>query len=177
LAPGVTGHRTVWVASNDGQSVPNANLALTFHNLADQENDCSSNGERAADPTCDTDGTGELSKVVNFQTQYYPDVLDPAACQAAAAAYHHPVSSIFPADHPGDLFEYATGAGHTYQLKDAAGTAPLVLHPGQGVCIGIDSYWPANDAAPHQNAAYPVDNAAQGDSLTFDVHFDLTQAF
>ncbi|HEY2272600.1 MAG TPA: hypothetical protein VGH30_07485, partial [Jatrophihabitantaceae bacterium] len=45
LAPNdIHATRTIWVASNDGQSVPDANLALTFHNLVDNENGCSSNG-------------------------------------------------------------------------------------------------------------------------------------
>jgi hypothetical protein len=177
LAPGnIHATRTIWVASNDGQSVPDANLSLTFHNLADQENGCASNGEQAADPTCNTaNDPGELSKVLTFQTQYYPDVLDPAACQAAAGSYHQPYSSVFASDQPGDLYQYASGTGTKYTLKNAAGTGPLVLKPGQGVCIGIDSYWSHDDAAHHNSASAPVDNAAQGDSLTFDVHFDLTQ--
>ncbi|MGH3509180.1 MAG: TasA family protein, partial [Nocardioidaceae bacterium] len=57
LAPNnIHSTRTIWVASNDGLSVPNANLKVTFHNLSDQENGCSSNGELAADPTCGTAG-------------------------------------------------------------------------------------------------------------------------
>lgn len=178
LAPGnIHATRTIWVASNDGQSVPNANLSLTFHNLKDQENGCSSNGELAADPTCGAaNDSGELSKVLTFQTQYYPDITDPATCQAAAAAYHQPYSSVFPSDQAGDLYQYASGTGSTYQLKNSAGTGALVLKPGQGVCIGIDSYW-GDNSAHTQNPSLPVDDAAQGDSLTFDVHFSLNQAF
>ncbi|MGH3509308.1 MAG: hypothetical protein ACRDPI_03660, partial [Nocardioidaceae bacterium] len=105
----------------------------------------------------------------------YPDILDPATCQAAANAYHKPVSSVFPSDQAGDLFQYASGSGSTFTLQNAANTGPLVLAPGQGVCIGIDSYW-GDNSAHTQNPTLPVDDAAQGDSLKFDVHFDLIQS-
>ncbi|MFI5312992.1 MAG: SipW-dependent-type signal peptide-containing protein [Candidatus Dormibacteria bacterium] len=177
LAPNnIHANRTIWVASNDGQSVPNANLSVTFKNLKNIAAPCNTSlGKASVDPGCtvgagDTIGgtptTGELDKVLNFQTQYYPQFTDPQTCQAAAGTYPQPYNSIFPADSTGDLPGYIDTP---FQLKQADHTTPLVLKPGQGVCIGIDTYWGSN------NGSVP-DNAAQGDSLTFDVHFDLTQA-
>lgn len=190
LAPGMNQFHTIWVASNDGQSVPNATLSVTFKNLVDTAAPCSTSlGKASADAGCTVDpntdaigGTptsGNLSKMLTFQTQYYPQITDPQTCQATLANSYPTYNSILPADHPGDMYESAT-AGTTYQLKDAAGTAPLVLAPGQGVCIGIGAFWALSPTYPlgvpnHTNAAYPVDNAAQGDSMTFDTHFDLNQ--
>ena len=179
LAPNnLHSQRMVWVASNDGASVPDANLSITFQNLTDSENGCASNGETAADATCATAGDpGELSKVVTFQTQYYPGITNPATC-SDPNSYPGGAVSIWPSDHPGDLYDVVHNlqfeSGPTYQLKNAANTGPLVLAPGHGVCLGIDTWWAPNDAAVAWGG--PVDNAAQGDSLSFDIHLDLTQA-
>jgi predicted ribosomally synthesized peptide with SipW-like signal peptide len=190
LAPGMNSFRTIWVASNDGQSVPDANLSVTFKNLVDTAAPCSTSlGKASADQGCAVDpntdaisGTpdhGNLSKMLTFQTQYYPSITDPQTCQNTLASSYPPYNSILPADHPGDMYESAT-AGTAYLLKQADGTTPLVLKPGQGVCIGIGAFWALSGTYPtgvphHTNPAYPVDNAAQGDSMTFDTHLDLTQ--
>jgi hypothetical protein len=177
MFPGQNAPRMVWIASNDGQSVPDANLKVTFKNLADQENNCSSSTESTDDPTCGSNApnSGELSKVVTVQTQYYPDITTPQNC--ADYDYVHGQAgahqSIFPADYAGDLYDYAEGAGSGYTFKDASNPAnAMVLHPGDGVCMAIDVYW-AHD--PHSGYTGPSDNAAQGDSMTFDLRFDLTQ--
>lgn len=188
LAPGMNSFRTIWVASNDGQSVPNANLSVQFLNLKDTAAPCSTSlGKASADNGCTVDpstdaitGTptaGHLSQELTFQTQYYPQITDPQTCQATLATTYPSYLSVLPADHPGDMFESAT-AGTKYTLQDGnTPAAPLVLKPGQGVCIGIGAFWPngPTDSAHQTNPAYPVDNAAQGDSMAFDVHFDLTQ--
>ena len=191
LAPGMNSFRTIWVASNDGQSVPNANLTITFKNLQDTAAPCATSlGKATADAGCTvapddtisgTPTAGHLSQMLTFQTQYYPQITDPQTCQATLATSYPSYNSILPADHPGDMFESATAAT-PYLLKQADGTTPLVLAPGKGVCIGIGAFWALDSVhyptgVPHHtNPAYPVDNAAQGDSMTFDAHFDLTQA-
>lgn len=195
LAPGMNQFRTIWVASNDGQSVPSANLAITFKDLQDTAAPCNTSlGKASADPGCSvsndgldtisgTPTAGHLSQMLTFQTQYYPSITDPQTCQNTLANSYPAYNSILAADHPGDMFEAASangGAGTTYLLKQADGVTPLVLTPGQGVCIGIGAFWAKDAKYPagvpnHTNAAYPVDNAAQADSMTFDVHFDLTQ--
>lgn len=195
LAPGDNSFRTIWVASNDGQSVPSANLSITFQHLVDKAAPCNTSlGKASADAGCSvsTDGNdtisgtptaGHLSQMLTFQTQYYPSITDPQTCQNTLASSYPAYNSILPADHPGDMFESAganSGAGTAYTLQDSTGKAPLVLKPGQGVCIGIGAFWALDKAYPagvpnHTNPAYPVDNAAQGDSMTFDAHFDLNQ--
>ena len=52
LAPGMVNVRTVWLASNDGDSVPDAHLSATFSNLNDHENGCETNSEAAVDSDC-----------------------------------------------------------------------------------------------------------------------------
>lgn len=195
LAPGSYTGRTIWIASNDGESTPDANLFVTFKNLVDKPADCSvSLGKAFAEaasgisgctigPTgpTGTPAQGNLSRVLSFQGYYYPHVTDPVACQALQTSGTYPNG---PGDRVGftgfsargDLYTAATahaGAGTTYQL-DSAGTTPLVLHPGDGGCIGIGAGWVPNPAVTGTPAG-PTDNAAQGDSLTFDVRFDLVQ--
>jgi predicted ribosomally synthesized peptide with SipW-like signal peptide len=176
LAPGMVNVRTVWLASNDGHSVPSAHLSATFSNLDDQENGCSSNSERVADPTCDASAanTGELSHILNFQTSYYPGLTQD---QCATYPTNPPGPSngynAFFASNQGDLYAAASGAGHTYTLNELDTTNPLVLSPGEGICIGFQAYWP-HDPSNQVSAPFNNDDVAQGDSFSFDVRFTLS---
>lgn len=178
LDPGGVNVRTIWVASDDGGSVPSARLKATFYNLDDQENSCSSDSERRADPNnCDGNAarTGELSHILNVQTSYYPE-----ASEAQCATYptNPPGASdgydVFFASLQGDLFDAASGAGHTYTLHEKDTTIPLILQPGDGICVGFRAHWPANPSA-QVTAPYDNDDVAQGDSMSFDVKFTLEQ--
>ena len=62
---------------------------------------------------------------------------------------------------------------HQVLISDAANP----LTSGQGVCLVFFTYWPKTQDPGHSydGATLPKDDAAQGDSLTFDAHFDLTQ--
>ena len=178
LAPGMVNVRTVWLASNDGQSVPSANLAATFNNLDDQENGCgNSNSEHAVDPTCtdDAPNSGELSHILNFQTSYYPG-LTQTQCATYPTNPDGPSNgyNAFFASAQGDLYNAASGAGHTYTLNELDTTTPLVLSPGEGICIGFQAYWP-HDPSAQVHAPYNNDDVAQGDSFSFDVKFTLSQ--
>lgn len=188
LAPNMNANQTVWVASNSGDSVPNANISLTFQHLVDTAAPCSTSlGKATADPGCTvtepgdviggTPTEGHLSQMLSFRAAYYPSITDPQTCQTTAP-FHAPLNDIL-AGYPGNMNVAAT-AGTPFQLKDLSGN-PLVLQPGQGVCILIQASWPYSAAHPDYphftNSAYPVDNAAQGDSMKFDARFDLTQAF
>jgi predicted ribosomally synthesized peptide with SipW-like signal peptide len=175
LAPGMVNVRTVWLASNDGDSVPDGHLKATFSNLVDQENGCASNSENAVDD-CENGGTvGELSHILNFQTSYYPEVSED---ECATYPTNPPGPSngynAFFASGQGDLFAAASGAGNTYQLNEMDTTNPLVLDPGEGICIGFQAYWPGTPSN-QVSAPYNDDNIAQGDSFTFDVKFTLEQ--
>lgn len=175
LAPGMAANRMIWLASNDGQSVPQAHISAQFSHLNDQENNCSSNSERAADPNdCNSNGqnSGELSRIVNVQTSYYPELTtqDECATYPGQGGYN----AFFPSAQ-GDLFAAASGNGHTYTLNEPNSTnTPLTLDPGEGVCIGLSTYWP-HDPSNQVSAPYNNDDVAQGDSFTFDVKFILNQ--
>jgi predicted ribosomally synthesized peptide with SipW-like signal peptide len=178
LAPGMVNVRTVWLASNDGQSVPKAHLKAKFYNLQDQENGCSSSSERTADPNnCDANapGSGELSHILNFQTSYYPS-LTPSQCAQYPTnppGDSNGYNAFFPSNQ-GDLYNAASGAGHTYTLNELDTTNPLVLDPGEGICVGFQAYWP-HDPSNQVSAPYNNDDVAQGDSFSFDVKFILEQ--
>jgi hypothetical protein len=172
MFPGDNAPRFVWVASSDADSAPNSTLTITTHNLVDNENGCASNSEIAADPTCgDANDPGELSKVVNFQTAIYTPAKTAGQCSDATYPGQGNYQSLFPSG-IGNLDTYATGAGTATPVTASTDptAAPLVLKPGDGVCLAVDIYWPHDYA----KATVP-DNAAQSDSLTVDFHFDLNQ--
>jgi predicted ribosomally synthesized peptide with SipW-like signal peptide len=191
LAPDSYTGRTIWIASSDGDSVPDANLFVTFRHLIDTPAACSVSlgkaqaelasgiaGCKIADNgATGTPAQGNLSRVLSFQGYYYPGITDPAECQALQKPDTYPANrTSFFASARGDLYTAASaqgGAGTRYELY-SAGTTPLVLAPGDGGCIGISAGWiPA--AATTGTPATPTDNAAQGDALSFDVRFDLVQ--
>src|SRR5688500_15730909 len=58
LAPGINRYRTFYIASNDGDSVPNGNLSVTLKNLVDTENGCENNGEADAEDPARTAHAG-----------------------------------------------------------------------------------------------------------------------
>lgn len=190
VMPGQSSSRFVWLASQDGSTVPDANVALTFHNLADLPAPCdTSNGKALGEDESGIDGCivdgdtvtgtpaqGNLSRVLSFQVSYYSAVGNATDCAAAQGTEpHQPVL----AEAPGDLFTSASannGAGTQLQVFEADGTTPVVLGPGDGVCLGIAADWP-QDPVPTEppSPSHPTDNAAQGDSLSVDVRFDLVQ--
>ena len=174
LAPGYGSTRMIWLASNDGDSVPSGTLSATFSNLQDQENSCSSHTEEVLDD-CEAGGTpGEVSHFINFQTSYYPE-LTQDQCATYPSQNTPPANSykaFFPSDQ-GNLVGAATGAGNTYKLKENQSNDDLVLDPGEGVCIGFTAYWPVNSTQVPEFGN--DDNWAQGDSMSFDIRFTLEQ--
>ncbi len=190
VMPGQTAGRLVWVSSEGGVGVPDANLYLTFHDLADRAGPCGTSRGKATgeiesgiggcsvvgDVVSGTPEQGNLSRVLGFQVAYFPGISNATAC--ADVPDPQPRTSIL-AEAPGNLYASATadgGAGARYQLRQADARTPLVLAAGAGVCIGIDAGWPSDTRAPGRPSQdYPSDNAAQGDSLTVNVRFDLVQ--
>jgi hypothetical protein len=192
VMPGTTTSQLIWAASDAGGSVPNAQLYLTFHDLADHAGPCDTSLGKAAGETdsgisgctvagrtaTGTPAQGNLSRVLTVRVGYYPGVHNAAGCVAVSAS--EPRTAILP-EAPGNLHASATanhGAGVRYRLSEPGGGAPLTVRPGAGVCIGIDATWPGNDRtrAEHPSRSSPNDNAAQGDSLTVDLRLDLVQA-
>ncbi len=191
VLPGTTRRQLIWVASQDGGSVPAAELYLTFDNLADHPAPCATSGGKATgeaesgiagctvnrDTVSGTPAQGNLSRVLSLRVGYYPAIHRAADC--AAVPVHEP-STVIMAEATGNLYTSATanhGAGVRYRLNEPSSATALTLGPGAGVCVGIDADWPPDPArARHPSPQSPNDNAAQGDSLSVDVRFDLVQA-
>jgi hypothetical protein len=191
VMPGSTTSQLIWVASVDGGSVPAAELYLRFNNLADHAAPCATSGGKATGEVesgiggCTVNGEtvsgtpvqGNLSRVLSLRVGYYPAIHHAADCAAVPA--HEPSTAIM-AEAPGNLYTNATandGAGIRYRLNEPNSAAALTIGPGAGVCVGIDAGWPPDLArAQHPSPQGPNDNAAQDDSLSVDVRFDLVQA-
>jgi len=185
LAPGSNTERTIWFR-NDGQSTPDANLSVTFGNLVDTPADCSvslgkAQGESASgisgctitgNAATGTPAQGNLSRVLSFQGYYYPSITTPEACAALQTADNRSEPTAFFTSGLGNLHTAASTS--TRFLLHSASSTPLVLHPGEGGCVSISAGWESNPGTTGTPDT-PVDNAAQGDSLTFVVRFDLTQ--
>lgn len=183
LTPGTTRSGSVWIATNDVSSTLGGTLSVTVHNLVDVAAPCNAGGDKAdgeiesgiggctlvGDTATGTPEQGNLSRVIAFDVAYQPAATDPASCNGATAT-----RSAMAYSGRGNLHAAATangGSGSTVQLTD--GSAPLLVGPGQAVCVVVTTSWPQATARP--DAEHPSDNAAQGDSLTVDVRFDLTQ--
>ena len=176
LGPGESAQRAVYVASSDGDSVPAADLYATFQNVQGFENGCgSSNSEAVADPDCATevgaadDGTkGELEKILSFRVQSY-QAEDALTCQGYLGGTDSGpmINNVVL---PNVLGNLGNPANHNTPLLISDVANPL--EASDGICFVITSYWPLT----HTAAQSPVlDNAAQGDSMSFDVKFDLIQ--
>jgi predicted ribosomally synthesized peptide with SipW-like signal peptide len=189
LEPGAHTANRMWVATNESQSGVPAEVSVTVRHLVDRPGPCdTSTGKAEGDitsgiPGCTIDADGSISgvprrgvasRMLDVSASYVPSAVDPHSCGTTAPG----TSSLLPTSGPGDLRAAAIahhGAGTTTPVVDDQ-SRPVRLAPGQGVCVLISAYWPPDvtDAA-HASPDHPVDNAAQGDSFSVEVRFDLTQ--
>jgi hypothetical protein len=188
LKPGIHTATLLWVAANDAKSAVPASLTVTLHHFVDRPGACDVSLGKAegvaasgiAGCTITTAGitgipvAGAASRLLDVTTSYVTMAVDPSSC----AAQFEGSRSLLPTSGQGDLYAAATahdGAGTTVPIVDTDGR-PVVLAPGLGVCFAVSAYWPPSvtDAA-HASPEHPVDNAAQVDSFSVDVRFDLTQ--
>jgi predicted ribosomally synthesized peptide with SipW-like signal peptide len=190
LAPGINRYRAFYIASNDGDSVPNGNLAVTLKNLTDTENGCENNGEAdAEDPArpraavasltaaqlaLDTDGVtagarctlpddaGEASDLVSLQWRWTDPLPASTDCDSLNTYANEHVTGPSP-------YVNAAPSGAIGGLENF--TTPIeTLAPGQGLCVLMTI-----NTFDHPSRPWNM-NALQGDQLDFDVRFDLTQA-
>lgn len=163
MAPGEGSDRTRYLASNDGDSVPDGSLSLTLQNLADQENGCETNSEAVAEgateaqaaagnysnAACNAETTsgGEFSQQANIKIEATDPTTAGNCGQAGSASL--PWNEVY----NGGL---ASAFGSSITLGDVA--------PGEGRCVRMTVSLPTS-----------ANNASQGDSSTFDVRFDLAQ--
>jgi fructose-1,6-bisphosphatase/inositol monophosphatase family enzyme len=150
-------------------STLDGNVSVSLADLTYSDAPCSTSlgkaiAESAIGNGCDTTdnvpsgttGTKRpLAGVLNFSVGY-------AAASTAAACSSVTMTSLA----AGTIDSLISGGVH--QLG-TAGT-PLVLSQAGGVCVGVTATWPTGSSGPDQ-----TDNAAQRDSLGFDVRIDLVQ--
>jgi len=165
LAPGVGVERQFVVASRQGETVPGADLYLTLDDLEGVEDGCRGNSEEADQldlygTSCDAqseqyDAAGQFiaESHVFVNTTVVPTTDVANAC---ASTPHNRGSRV----HSTSLADLA--AGDRINLLHGGRT----LGAGQGICVAVEIRLP-------QDAT----NASQGDSASFDLRFDLEQAF
>ena len=174
LTPGEFSEYNVFVASLNGDAVPDAQLSLKLHNLDGSENGCDSNSEAllqggsagflggpkldpaagCADLTSDGQFVDEARISAVWSTVPAGTTVAPADC-AAPLSELSPLSPGAPGNYFGSLNEIN---GDTFKVTDLA--------PGEGVCIRFRVFMDNN---------FTVTDASQGDDAKFDVRFDLTQ--
>jgi hypothetical protein len=165
MAPGgINSERNVYIASNDGASTPDAKLYLTFKDIKGTEDGCDSNGESQDDPNCTDKSSanqGQFVKDALVSVTSYT-VNSPTECTSSYAPAGHDVTPL----HGGSLQWWSTQSAYELTGDQSAngGAALPVLKPGQGMCVSIQI-----------GLAHSVNNASQGDSASFDTHFDLIQ--
>lgn len=147
IAPGKHKFQDVYVASNDGESVPRGDLYVTLKNLVDIEDGCTNtNGEKAVDPDCGTPGaTGDFSSQAKVELASYKPVLGQCRPESLIPKPINPGGTLL-ADIGGTDFRVAT------------------LAPGEDICIRVEVSLPMT-----------ATNAVQGDSAEFDAYFELVQ--
>jgi predicted ribosomally synthesized peptide with SipW-like signal peptide len=165
MAPGgINSERNVYVATNDGTSTPNGKLFLTFKNVKGTEDGCDGNGELADDANCDdglSTNEGEFIDDALVQVTSY-STNTPGVCNQSYSPGGHTVTAL----HGGSLTWWKGQPAYELTGNGAAYGGPdmTVLHPGEGLCVSVSI-----------GLAHAVDNASQGDSADFDMHFDLVQ--
>lgn len=168
MAPGgINAERQVFVTSNDAASTPSANLFVSLTNLQGTEDGCDGNAEVLVDAACTTGPVtsptaGQFIRDATVQWySYVPD--SPGVCNQS---YSPSMKTVTP-QHGGSLSALASQTATTpYELDGTSQNYKLpYLAPGQGLCFAMEV-----------SLAYGVSNASQGDSASFDLHFDLVQA-
>jgi hypothetical protein len=183
LEPGDHEIRRFWLVENDASSTVPGAVGMSLTNLVDTPASCSiSRGKAIGDIASGIAGcvltatgargtpqTGVASRMLAFSIDAARGN-SPTSCGALDPSG----TSLLPSRRAGNLAALASTSARL-RLVDPRG-GPIVIAPGQGICVVIAADWPpdATDAA-HASPRHPVDDAAQGDSMTVHVRFDLAQ--
>jgi alternate signal-mediated exported protein len=177
MKPGGKVERVMYIASNDGDSVPDGNLTLKISNLVDSESNgfkadgvtpgtplsdgsnCTTNSERVAENVADcASNGGEFLRESQIVVRYSdPGVLpagtNPEACDNALP---FPSTKDF-------RWQFGNDKSTLNNKEFDLGR----VGPGTGVCVIVQVQLEKDKAT----------NASQGDSMGFDMRYDLKQAF
>jgi predicted ribosomally synthesized peptide with SipW-like signal peptide len=151
LLPGGAATFESFITSRDREAVPQADLTLRIDRLVDTEDGCTTSSEAAVDD-CATNQVGDFSSTGYVVVDTSLPTTDPAACDQTV----HPRTSVLP--NGVRTLEELSDFGSLNLLRDGP------LKPGEGICVAM-----AIGLAPSAG------NAVQGDSVSFDARFDLSQ--
>src|SRR3546814_732480 len=163
MVPGKLKEETMFLVNRDDDAVPLANLRLSFSNVNENENGCSSNSEAAAEngttsAALDADCALALD-LGEFGSQAQGQILKtaPGAAKTAADCSLGTGGPAFGSVSPGT-------SGKTFAQILAGDYDMGSLAPGQGICVRM-------------NVSLPIGatDASQGDSVSYDLRFDLSQ--
>jgi hypothetical protein len=159
LLPGGSSDFESFVTSRDSEAVPLADLALRVQALLDTEDVCTASSE-AGEDDCETNSVGDFSDTAYVVVDTSLPTTDPAACDSAL----HPRESALPSGVR--TLRELSDFGSLNLLRDGpdAGALPDWLKPGEGICVALAIRLPSS-----------AGNALQGDSVSFDARFDLSQ--
>ncbi|WP_380169376.1 SipW-dependent-type signal peptide-containing protein [Jannaschia sp. R86511] len=163
LAPGEDKDEWVKIVSNNGDSVPNGILSVDVVDYVGTEDGCAGNSEVLLDADCaDLASGGEFDRWARFQVTAFRIADQGQACSDVVIGdpwFNNRAQYTAIARQRMDQ----AVALDAMDFVDADGD-PVVLGPGNALCVGAAAFMP-------QNAT----NAAQGDSADFSLRFDLVQ--
>lgn len=183
LHPGAAARQMMW-ATNDLQSTVPATVSFSIAHLVDTPAPCNTDRAKAigeivsgiAGCTVGSDGitgipaSGVASHLIRITVSYLPTARSGSSCAAATRA-----RSMHSLDAGTDLYTAVHRPDPSRAVTRTDGTR-VVLAPGAGVCIAVDASWPTNGNKPgNATPSAPVDDAAQGDSVSVEFRFDLDQ--
>lgn len=179
LTPGQVWEQEWYMLSNESDSTPNGKMYLTLDNILGSEDGCQGSSEAVDDTdgcTVAADPVGEFPE--NAEIFIKTKSSNETTCGVA------PVGGA-PAGYEKGIYGVLDLAGTNVAAKSIADLQsdgriqlvrpgalnlptfdPAVFKPGEGVCVNMHVYLPQT-----------ANNAVQGDSATFDLQFDLEQAF
>jgi hypothetical protein len=180
LFPGGQSRQLFWVARNDDASSMPGTLSISFDHLIDTPAPCDISIDKAraevasgvtgctiaGDHVSGTPSQGNLSRKVALDVRYVP-ATDAGGCTSGGGP------SLLSSAAPGNL---RAALEQSTPLRTPDDDAPLLLAPGQGLCIEAIASWPetpATEQAP--DPQHPSDNAAQDDSFRVRARFVLSQ--
>jgi hypothetical protein len=178
LTPGQVYEKESYLLSNKGDSTPNGHISLTLSGLTAHEGGCGTGHQVVLDdPDCATDTVGEFPQ--NAKVFIKTKSSDQSTCGVVPAVDPNPagfekaivgaldLNGTAPASQVSLAQLQAMGPVQLARFGTATSTFdPTLFKPGEGICVDLFVYLPKT-----------VTNEVQGDSATFDVRADLTQAF
>jgi len=176
LAPGIGKDQYTYLASSDGQSVPDGNLFISLQNLVNAPDVCNTNSETTVDNSsidpaknCST-GAGDLGNEALVRIEAYPPPADaPFPATQPCRDGTQSVTTIF----AGTLGSAATNAFQHLKVATLSRGEPICVHTMVEL---LRNAAPAPAPNTFAGTAVPAaTDATQGDTATWTMRYDLEQ--